>query len=247
MTTAFDALEDFERAVLEHLELVHALELVENAEPLADHLQGSAGRARGGLPAAKNEEPGAIQSRKGSDGVGQGCGHGHTVGEATRGAVEGQKFEGGLLRDAHDDLLQLGLGRQAHQPHFAAGGLRGEVSGLVERTGGPGVEDVGQHGLVLERRNGRRAEGFQSLQGIRHDARADNDLIAHAFSSEKFLHGRDADGGRRKHLTFNSPPSGGRQRQRGRQYCSARSSTGKRHRRRISRGRSRAHHRLGAQ
>ena len=59
------ALEHFEAAVLARDDLVDALELLRDAEPLADHLHGGPGAARGGFPAAEDQ-----QARRGR---GRGC------------------------------------------------------------------------------------------------------------------------------------------------------------------------------
>ena len=53
MLAALDAFKDLQCAVGVHLEFVHALELVEDAEPLGHHLHRSACATRGGFPAAK--------------------------------------------------------------------------------------------------------------------------------------------------------------------------------------------------
>ena len=45
------------------------------------------------------------------------------VGEAAGRAVEGDEFERHLLRHPHHELLQLGLGPEADQPHLAPWGL----------------------------------------------------------------------------------------------------------------------------
>ena len=58
---ALDALEHLERAVRAGRELVHPLELIGDLEPLADELQRDARAARGGLPAAEQEQPRAIE------------------------------------------------------------------------------------------------------------------------------------------------------------------------------------------
>ena len=55
------------------------------------------------------------------DGLGE-CGCGLVgVDEAAGRAIERNQLQRNLLRDGHHDLLQLGLGRHAHQPELAAG------------------------------------------------------------------------------------------------------------------------------
>ena len=62
MLAAFDALQDFQRAVGGDCEFVHALELVHDAEAFADHLHRRARAARGGFPAAENQQLGFVEA-----------------------------------------------------------------------------------------------------------------------------------------------------------------------------------------
>jgi hypothetical protein len=50
---AFDALQDFKGAVIAQGDLIDALELIGDAEALADELEGDAGAAAGRFPAAE--------------------------------------------------------------------------------------------------------------------------------------------------------------------------------------------------
>jgi len=63
VAAAFDAFQNFKRAIRLHGELIDALELIENAEAFADQLHGDARAARSRFPAAKQEQPRAIQPR----------------------------------------------------------------------------------------------------------------------------------------------------------------------------------------
>ena len=103
-----------------------------------------AGAAVGRLPAAEDEEFGAVEARNGFDGCGQGGGGGVRVSESADGAVDGDQLEGDLLGDGHHHLLELGLGAERDEPELGAGVLRGQRGGFVKGAGGPGVEDGGQ-------------------------------------------------------------------------------------------------------
>jgi hypothetical protein len=70
MLAAFDALQHFKAAVVAEVDLVHALELVGDAEALADELQRDARAARGRLPAAEEQQLGAVEAGNGGDGLG---------------------------------------------------------------------------------------------------------------------------------------------------------------------------------
>ena len=121
----------------------------------------------------------AVEAGQGGDGFGEDGGGGVRVGKAADGAVDGDQFEGDLLRDGHHDLLQLGLGAERDQPELAAGIFGGEIRGFIERAGGPGVEDRGQDHFVFEAGAGRGGDGFQSLQRVGNDARANDDVQVH--------------------------------------------------------------------
>ena len=123
------------------LQFIHALELVHDAEPFADHLHGGARAARGGFPAAEDEQLGFVEAGDGLDGLGQGGGDFGGLGESAGRAVERDEFERHLLGDGHHDLLELGLRAEADQPDFAAGRVLGEVRRFVKRVAGPRVED----------------------------------------------------------------------------------------------------------
>ena len=56
MTAAFDTFQYLQRPIGPDLEFVHALKLVRNAQALADHLHRHARPARGGFPAAEDEQ-----------------------------------------------------------------------------------------------------------------------------------------------------------------------------------------------
>jgi len=89
---AFDALQHFKRAVVAEFNLVDALELVGNAQPLADELQGHAARACR-LPAAEEQALRAVQAWEGIDGVGK---HGSRcvgVGKAADGPSMGTNWK----------------------------------------------------------------------------------------------------------------------------------------------------------
>jgi len=107
---AFHALEDLERIVRQELQFIHSLKLVEDAESLADRLQGGAGAARGRFPATENEEFRFVETGDGGDGLGE-CGRRLvSIGESARGTVQGHEFEGHSLATVIHHLLQFGLG-----------------------------------------------------------------------------------------------------------------------------------------
>ena len=110
MPAAFDALQNFEAAVVAHGDLVHALELLGDAEPLAHHLQGGAGAARGRFPAAEEQQAGAVEAGDAFDGRGQRGSGFEGIGEAGGRTVQRHQFERHLLRHGHHHLLQLGFG-----------------------------------------------------------------------------------------------------------------------------------------
>ena len=130
VAAAFDALEHFEAAIVAHGDLVHALELFGDAEALGHHLHGGSGAARGGFPAAEEQQPGAIQAGDGFDSRSERGGGFEGIGEAAGGTVEGHQFKGHFLRHGHHDLLQFGFGSEADQPHFAAGCFLRQVGGF---------------------------------------------------------------------------------------------------------------------
>jgi hypothetical protein len=157
-------------------QLVHALELVADAEPLADHLERGAGASRGGLPAAEDEQLRAVEARDLLDGTGKGLGHFEGVGESAGRAVEHYQLERHLLADGHHDLLQLGLGAEGHEPDLAAGSTLGQVRGLEQCVAGPRVEDGRKHHLVLQGRTGRALHRLERLERVRDDGAADDDM-----------------------------------------------------------------------
>src|SRR6266568_7609485 len=178
MLPTLDALQDLERAVRLGRDLIHALELILDLEPLPDDLEGGASAARARLPAAEEEEPRAIEARDDLDRLRQGGRRLVRVEKAAGRAVDRHQLEGYLLADRHHDLLQLRLGSERDEPHLRAGRLRGEVGRLVERLRSPRVEHGRQHELVLEGGAGRARDGLERLQGIRDDAAADDDVKA---------------------------------------------------------------------
>ena len=70
-------------------------------------------------------------------------------GKPPMGPSTGNQLEGDLLGDGHHDLLQLGLGAERDEPELAAGICGREVAGFIERAGGPGIKNRGQHHFVL--------------------------------------------------------------------------------------------------
>jgi hypothetical protein len=68
---ALDPLEDLQRPVGAEGQLVHALELVHDAEPLADDLHRRPGTAACRLPPSKQQKPRAVEPLDRRDGVGQ--------------------------------------------------------------------------------------------------------------------------------------------------------------------------------
>ena len=130
MVAAFDALQHFEAAVVAYRDLVDTLELLSDAEALGHHLHGGSGAARGGFPAAEEEQPGAIEAGDAFDGLGERGSGFEGIGEAGGRTVEGDQFEGHFLGHGHHDLLQLGLGAETDQPHFAAGSFLRQVGGF---------------------------------------------------------------------------------------------------------------------
>ncbi len=66
------------------------------------------------------------------------------------------------------------------EPDFAAGRVLREVCRLVKRVARPRIEDGGQHHFILQRRSGRRRDGFKRLQRIRRDPGANDDLVCGA-------------------------------------------------------------------
>ena len=166
MAAAFDALQDFEGAVVAEVDLVDALELVGDAEALADELQRDAGAAGGGFPSAEEQELGAIEAGDGGDGFSEGGGGGVRIGKSADGAVDGDELEGDFLGDGHHDLLELGFGAEGDEPEFAAGIFGGEVGGFIERAGGPGVEDGGENHFVFEAGAGGGGDRLEGLQRV---------------------------------------------------------------------------------
>ena len=187
MFAAFDAFENFERAVRVDLEFVDALELIGDAEPLADDLEGDARAARGALPAAEEQQLGFVQAGDGFDGVGEGVGGFKSVGEAAGGAVQRDQFKGDFLGEGHHHLLELGLGREADKVDLAAGGGFGEVGGFEKRVARPRIEHGGEHRLVLERGPGGAAHGFESLKRVRDNAAANDNLVGCAHKKWSIL------------------------------------------------------------
>ena len=149
MPAAFDALGDFERAVRGDFQFVHALKLVHDAEALAGHLHRCARAARGGFPAAENEQPRFVKTRNGLDGFGQNSGDFRGLGETAGRAVEDDQFKGDFLRHGHHHLLELRLGAKADEPDLAAGRVFRQVGRLVERVAGPRIEDGGPHHFTI--------------------------------------------------------------------------------------------------
>jgi len=90
---ALDALKHAERTVGLHGELIDALELVDDAEALADHLHGGAGAARGGFPAAEDEQTRFVEAGDALDGLGERGGNFGRLGETARGTVERDELE----------------------------------------------------------------------------------------------------------------------------------------------------------
>ena len=177
MLAAFDALQNFQRTVGVHRELIHALKLVRDAEAFADDLHRCPRAARGGFPAAENQQSGFVEARNRGDGVGERrCRFGR-VGEAAGRTVERDEFKRHFLRDGHHHLLELGFRAERDQPDFAAGRVLGEVRGLIQRVARPRIEDGGQHHFIFQRRPGGRGDGFKRLQRIGNDAAANDDLI----------------------------------------------------------------------
>ena len=91
------------------------------------HVGGGARTARGGFPAAKNEQLGFVETGDRLDSFGQCGGNFGSLGETAGRAVEGDQLERDLLRDGHHHLLELGLRAEADEPDFAAGRVPGEV------------------------------------------------------------------------------------------------------------------------
>ena len=116
--------------------------------------------------------------------LGEGGGDFGGFGESAGRAVEGDKFEGHLLRDGHHDLLELGFGAQADQPDFAAGRALGQVGGLIKRVARPRVEDGGEHHFILQRRAGRAGYRLQGLERVGHNGAADDNLICSAHAAQ---------------------------------------------------------------
>jgi hypothetical protein len=69
MLAALDAFQDFKRAIVAEFDLVDALELIGNAEALANKLQRDARATRRGLPSAKEQEPFAIEAGQRGNGL----------------------------------------------------------------------------------------------------------------------------------------------------------------------------------
>ena len=90
-------------------ELIHALKLIGDAQPFAHHLHGRARAARGGFPAAEDEQSGFVQTGNGLNGLGQRGGDFRRLGETAGRTVERDEFKGRFLRHRHHDLLELGL------------------------------------------------------------------------------------------------------------------------------------------
>ena len=155
MLAAFDALQNFQRTVGVDLQFVHALKLVHDAEAFADHLHRRARAARGGFPAAEDEQLGFVETGNGLDGLGQRGGDFGRVGEAAGRTVERDEFKRHFLRDGHHHLLELGLRAEADEPDFAAGRVLGQIRRLVKRVARPRIEDGGQHHFIFQRRPGR--------------------------------------------------------------------------------------------
>ncbi len=158
------------------VDLIDALELVGDAEELADDLERDACAAGGGLPSAENEELGAIEAGDGGDGFGDGCCRRVRVRKSADGAIDGDQLEGNFLGDGHHDLLELGFGAEGDQPEFAAGIFGGEGGGFVERARGPWVEDGGENEFVLEAGAGWGCGWLECLQGVGGDSGADDDV-----------------------------------------------------------------------
>ena len=82
MASAFDAFQHFEGAVGAEIDLVDALELVGDAEALADKLEGDAGAAAGRLPSTEEKKFAAVEAGDGGDSVGENGGGGVRVNKA---------------------------------------------------------------------------------------------------------------------------------------------------------------------
>ncbi len=173
MLAAFDALQHFKGAIVAESDLIDALKLIGDAEALADELESDAGAASGRFPSAEEEELIAIDAGNCGDGFSEDGGGRVRVGETALGRVDGNELEGNFLRNGHHDLLKLGLGSERDEPDFAAGRFGGEVGSFVECAGGPWVEDGGEQHFVFE---GRAGSGFQGLQRVRRNPRADYDV-----------------------------------------------------------------------
>ena len=91
------------------------------------------------------------------------------------------------MRHGHHDLLQLGFGAEAGEPDLAARRVFGEVGGLVERVAGPGIQNRRQHHLVFQRRTGRTSHRLQSLERVRYNAAADDNLIRDVHATEMII------------------------------------------------------------
>ena len=127
-----------------HGDLVHALKLVRDAQPLADHLQRGAGAARGRFPAAEQQQPRAVQAGDGLDGAASAAAVSNESVKPRGRPIQRHQFERRLLRHGHHHLLQLGLGPQAHQPDLAAGHAAGaRCAASYSACAGPGSSTAG--------------------------------------------------------------------------------------------------------
>jgi hypothetical protein len=62
--------------------------------------------------------------------------------------------------------------------------MRSEVRGLVERVGRPRIEDGGKKHFVFESRTSGGFDRLESLQRIRHDATADDNMESATHSGD---------------------------------------------------------------
>ena len=244
------------------------MKLVHDAEPFADHLHRGAGAARGRFPAAEHQQPRYVEPGNGLDGFGQRGRDFGGFGKSAGRAVKRHQFERHFLRDGHHHLLELGFRAEADQPDFAAGRVLGQIGRLIKRVARPRIEDGGQHHFIFQRRPGRRRDRFQRLQRVRHNAAANDDLIAAIVLIQFHLRCLIAQSSKRANWALNrvenvamdlipkrrfsiqiwrinSPPNASRRSRRGSRRCCARvvgsrasNSTGRRRSGRIFRGRN---------
>jgi hypothetical protein len=157
--------------------LIHALELVDDAEALADHLHGGAGAARGGFPAAEDEQARFVEAGMAWMASASAAAISADSVKPLAGPSSAMSSKGTFWATVIMTCWSLALGPRLTSHTLLPGCCFARLAASKSAWPAHGSRTAGSISSFFRAGPAGTGDGLKGLQRIRHEAAADDDLV----------------------------------------------------------------------